>query len=227
MRKAVLLFVIAAVILTACRSGQKQGVGTDSRSQESVHMTVPRSTTGNDLSEGEAEAKPDQKAPQIKKPRASDILQIRRKAEKLRNDIFVSSSAWDCNKNNEPKIAVPSADNGQFDIMFMCTPYDTKEKILNYLSKAVTKRYAETMIRDHVESGLMAEVNGKMGVAPFEGVDTLNWDKSKVVELHTEDNQAEAVIQVWDEADQVYDRYRAIYLYEDGWKENSLESASS
>ncbi|MNS42143.1 hypothetical protein D3C72_745160 [compost metagenome] len=207
MRKAALLLFAAVVIATGCNSTKEQPTVTVRTSEGSPNTPSTEQV----------------KEVQIKEPTASDILRIRTKAEEVQSDIFVSDSAWECVKNKEPEIAVPSAKNGQFDIYFMCPPYETREKVVNHLTKAMAKASAEKMINDHISSGLMAEVDGRMGVAPYEGVDTLNWNKSKVVDLHIKQGQAAAVIQVWDEADQEYDTYRAIYIYEGGWKENSLD----
>ncbi|MNU50236.1 hypothetical protein D3C71_391980 [compost metagenome] len=207
MRKAALLLFAAVVIATGCNSTEEQPAVTVKTSEASPNTPSTEHV----------------KEVQIKEPTTSDILRIRTKAEEVQSDIFVSDSAWECAKNKEPEIAVPSAENGQFDIYFMCPSYGTREKVVNHLTKAVTKASAEKMINDHISSGLMAEVGGRMGVAPYEGVDTLNWNKSKVVDLHIKQGQAAAVIQVWDEADQEYDTYRATYIYEGGWKENSLD----
>lgn len=124
------------------------------------------------------------------------MLTIRKKANQVENDIFVSSDSWSCSENDEGKIAILHEPDTQFDIYYMCEKFNTKDKIINYLTTALTVMNAQEQLRSRTDSGLFAEINGAMGIAPWEGVDGTDWNTAKVIDFAIGDQSVDAVIQV-------------------------------
>ncbi|CAH1215288.1 hypothetical protein PAECIP111893_03912 [Paenibacillus plantiphilus] len=198
MKRVIAAFAVLVLLLTACKETSQQGHEVENR---------PKAESADSIKHD------------INK---TDIYHLRMKAERANQDIFQSSEAWNCSKDTEPEIAIPSDSNGQFDIYYMCSKFDTREKMMSHLTKAFTKETAAAMIDQHIDSGLMAEVKGRMGIAPYEGVPSLDWDEAEVVELTTGRNEAQAVFKVWDPADEAHYTFMTTYIYESGWKEEQL-----
>ncbi|GGH36639.1 DL-endopeptidase inhibitor IseA family protein [Paenibacillus segetis] len=203
LKRLIILLGIVCVLLTACKD--KQVVSS---------LVVPENspTTQTELDDAELQRT------QITE---ADVLSIRKKADQVENDVFVSSDTWLCNENDEGQIAIPHTDT-QFDIYYMCEKFNTKDKIMNYLTAALTVRNAQEQISSRMDSGLFAVINGATGIAPWEGVDGRDWDTAKVIDFNVGDQSADVVIQVFDAAFDSYDTYDGHYIYEDGWKEDSF-----
>lgn len=204
MKKLIVLLVIVCLMLTACKD--KEVVSQQETLEDSQTTQVEHNNS----------------EVQIPVITEADVLIIRKKANQVENDVFVSSDSWSCGENDEGKIAIPHEPDTQFDIYYMCEKFDTKDKVINYLTTALTVMNAQEQIRSRTDSGLFAEINGATGIAPWEGVDGTDWDTAKVIDFAVGDQSVDAVIQVFDAADDSYDTYEGHYIYEDGWKEDSF-----
>lgn len=205
MKKLIVLLVIVCLMLTACKD--KEVVSQQETLEDSQTTQVEHNNS----------------EVQIPVITEADVLTIRKKAEQVVNDVFVSSDSWSCSENDEGKIAIPHKPDTQFDIYYMCEKFDTKDKIINYLTTALTVMNAQEQIRSRTDSGLFAEINRATGIAPWEGVDGTDWNTAKVIDFAVGDQSVDAVIQVFDAADDSYDTYEGHYIYEDGWKEDSFK----
>lgn len=153
----------------------------------------------------------------------ADVLVIRQKAEQLEKDVFVSSDTWACSDNDEGKVAISSEQSGTgFTFYYMCDNFDTKDEIINYLTTELTLKNSQEVIATRMDSGLLAEINGKISIVPWEGTDTLDWDHAKIIDFQVGDQRVDATIQVFDYGSNTYDTYEGVYTYENGWKEDSL-----
>lgn len=205
MNKILVLICIVCLMITGC----KENIGSKEAASEYLQITSGEPQYSEESSLGITEA---------------DVLLIRKKVEKVESNIFVSSYSWRCSENDEGTVAIPSEETETgFEFYYMCQNFDTREKIMSYLTTALTMKNAKDEITSRIDSGLLAEIDGEMSIVPLEGTDTLDWDNAKVIAFHVEDKSAEATIQVFDVGFNTYDTYEGSYIYENGWKEDSLK----
>ncbi|EFM10609.1 hypothetical protein PaecuDRAFT_2521 [Paenibacillus curdlanolyticus YK9] len=150
----------------------------------------------------------------------SEVLPLRLKAKEAEYTIFESGEAFTCND----KQSLAKKEEGQFDLYYMCDPYRTHELLVKEFAKAMSKAQAERIIQIHIGSALLAEINGRMAVAPYEGSDAQDWSSAEMMHFEAVEGKAEVSFRVWDYSYDTWSGFHGVYIYEDGaWKEDQLE----
>ncbi|MWC27737.1 hypothetical protein [Paenibacillus sp. MMS18-CY102] len=150
----------------------------------------------------------------------SEVLPLRLKANEAEYTIFDSGEAFTCNG----KQSLAKKEEGQFDLYYMCDPYHTHELLVKELAKAMSKAQAEKMIQIQIGAATLAELNGRMAAAPFEGTDAEDWPSAEIIHFEAEDGKAEVDFRVWDYSEDTWYGFHGVYVYEDdAWKEDQLE----